>query len=150
MFTAVDGLEGVTIIAVPALPVPKDHEPEPVAAILTASVSKQSRAPGSTPAFGLALTETFPVGFELQPVAEDVKVKLTEPAEIAVTSPVFVTVAFDPSELAHVPPVVGESCVVVPTQTELEPVIDTVGFALTLIVELAVPVQPRLFVTVTV
>lgn len=150
MLTVVVGLEGLTIVTVPALPAPKVQVPEPVAPMVTASVSKQSKVPGSTPALGLALIVTLPVGFDAQPVEDDVNVKLAVPANKAVTKPALVTLALEPSELVQVPPVAGESCVVLPTQTELEPVILTVGLALTLIVELAVPVQPTLLVTVTV
>lgn len=39
---------------------------------------------------------------------------------------------------------------VLPTQIEFDPVMLTVGLAFTLMVELAVPVQPTLLVTVTV
>ena len=138
------------MVAVPALPAPTDQVPVPVAAMVTASVSKQSKEPGSTPALGVAFMVTLPVGLDTQPVADDVKVKLTVPADKAVTKPALVTLALEPSELVQVPPVAGESCVVLPTQTEFEPVMLTVGLAFTLMVELAVPVQPTLLVTVTV
>lgn len=138
------------MVAVPALPAPTVQVPEPVAPMVTASDSKQSNEPGSTPALGVALMVTLPVGLETQPVDDEVKVKLTVPEDKAVTSPELVTVALEPSELVQVPPVVGESCVVAPTQTEFDPVMLTVGLAFTLMVELAVPVQPTLLVTVTV
>lgn len=150
MFTVEVGLVGLTMLTVPALPAPKVQVPVPEAPMLTVPVSKQSKALGSGPALGLAFTVTLPVGLDTQPVAVEVKVKLTVPAISAVTKPVLVTVAFDPSELSHVPPEEGDNWVVEPTHTEVDPVMLTVGLAFTLMVELAEPVHPKLLVTVTV
>jgi hypothetical protein len=53
------------------------------------------------------------------PVAVSVKVKVTVPTAIPVTTPSSVTVANKLSLLDHVPPVEGVSVMVDPTQTEL-------------------------------
>ena len=54
------------------------------------------------------------------------------PPDIPVTTPALVTVATTGLLLTHVPPVVGDNCVVAFTQIELEPVIETVGKAFTI------------------
>ena len=54
---------------------------------------------------------------ELQPVDVCVNVKVVEPAATPVIIPAFVTVAIEVLLLNHVPPVVGESVAVLPTQT---------------------------------
>jgi hypothetical protein len=53
----------------------------------------------------------------LQPVAVDVKVNVALPAATPVTTPELLTVAFVASLLNQVPPEVGESVIVLPTQT---------------------------------
>lgn len=60
-----------------------------------------------------------------------VNVKVAEPPARAVTKPPFVTEATPGLLLTHVPPDVGESMVVAPTQMLLEPVILTTGLGLT-------------------
>ena len=76
---------------------------------------------------GNAVTETAPVGAEVQPVDVSVKVKVALPAETPVTTPAFVTVATPGALLAQVPPVVGDSVVVKPTQMLLAPKMLTTG-----------------------
>jgi hypothetical protein len=90
----------------------------------------------------MGLTVTAEVGSETQPVTEWVKVKVAVPAETAVTTPAFVTVATAGLLLTQVPPVPGESVVVAPTQMLLEPVMLTTGLAFTVIVEVGRDVQP--------
>lgn len=91
------------------------------------------------------------VGFDTQPVAVFVNVKVAVPAAIPVTNPAFVTVAIAELLLIHVPPVVGESVVVEPTQTDDAPVILTEGLALMVIVAVGFDTQPVLvFVKVNV
>lgn len=80
---------------------------------------------------GAAFTVTGEVGTDAQPVSELVKIKVTEPADTPVTTPALVTVAMAGLLLAHVPPVVGDSVVVDPTQILVAPVILAVGRALT-------------------
>ena len=46
------------------------------------------------------------------------KVNVTLPAATPVTNPALVTVAFVASLLVQVPPVVGDSVIVLPTQTD--------------------------------
>lgn len=89
---------------------------------------------------GLFFMVTGFVGSELQPVAVSVKTKVTEPTAIPVTNPELLTVAIEALLLAHVPPVVGDNCVVKPAQISSAPEIETVGLAVTVIVN--VLVQP--------
>lgn len=91
---------------------------------------------------GVLLTVTGAVGIDTQPVAVLVKVKVAEPAVTAVTTPSLVTVATAGSLLIQVPPVVGDKPVVAPIQMLLEPVIETVGKALTVTGEVAADSQP--------
>jgi hypothetical protein len=83
------------------------------------------------PTVGNALTVTADVGAEAPPVIELVKVKVTVPADMPVTTPAFVTVATVGSLLVQVPPVVGDKAEVEPTQMVLDPVMLTTGGALT-------------------
>lgn len=59
--------------------------------------------------------------------------KVTDPAETPVTTPALVTVAIVASLLNHVPPVVGLSAMLAPTQRDEEGAL-TAGGVLTLIV----------------
>ena len=70
------------------------------------------------------------------------KVNVTFPATTPVTNPALVTVAFVASLLVQVPPVVGDSVIVLPTQTD-DPAL-TAGKALT--VTVAVAEHPELLV----
>ena len=70
------------------------------------------------------------------------KVKVTLPAVTPVTNPASLTVAFVASLLIQVPPVVGDSVIVLPTQTD-DPAL-TAGSALT--VTVAVAEHPELLV----
>ena len=92
---------------------------------------------------------TVAVGLDVQPVEVWVNVNVTVPAETPVIRPALVMVALEILLLVHVPPVVGDTLVVLPTQTSVGPVTETTGLALTLIVAEAVAVHARLFVTVT-
>ena len=84
----------------------------------------------------------------LQPVVELVKLKSTLPVETPVTIPALVTVAILLLLLDHVPPVVGDKVIVLPTQTD-DPALTT-GKALTVTAEV-VALQPVvLFVKVNV
>lgn len=71
-------------------------------------------------------------GFEAQP-SKLVKIKLALPAKIPVTNPLLDTLATFALLLVQVPPVLGDNVVVLPTQMELLPVIDTIGIAFTVI-----------------
>ena len=66
-----------------------------------------------------------------QSVVVFVKVKVAVPFDNPLTSPALVTLATVGLLLTHVPPVVGDNCVVAYTQIEFEPVIETVGNAFT-------------------
>lgn len=78
---------------------------------------------------GKAFTVTFEIVLE-QPVAVTVYVKLTVPGLTPVTTPVAdTTVAVPVALLVHVPKVLGERFIVLPTQTDEEAV--TVGFGFT-------------------
>ena len=77
---------------------------------------------------------------EQPPVAVNMNVAV--PALTALTSPVLLTVATAPFVLAHVPPVVGDSCVVAPIQIKLAPVMFTVGLLITVIGDVGAEVQP--------
>lgn len=80
---------------------------------------------------GNAFTVTVPVGADTHPVMALVNAKVTVPAEMPVTTPLFVTVAMEGSLLVQLPPDVGDKAVVNPTQMLLEPVMLTTGKALT-------------------
>jgi hypothetical protein len=69
----------------------------------------------------------------LQPVVELLKLKSTLPVETPVTIPALVTVALLLLLLDHVPPVVGDKVIVLPTQTEGPALTD--GKALTVTAE---------------
>jgi hypothetical protein len=91
---------------------------------------------------GFALTVTALVGFEAQPVDVLVKVNVALPAATPVTTPALVTVAIAVLLLTHVPPVVGESVVVVPTHIVVAPVMLTVGLAIMVTADVAFDTQP--------
>ena len=78
-------------------------------------------------AAGAVFIVTDAVAGEMQPVVVLVKVKVADPPETPDTKPAFVTVATALLLLAQVPPVVGESVVVAPTQIEFDPVMLTTG-----------------------
>ena len=99
---------------------------------------------------GVAFTVTGGVAAERQPLPALVKEKVTDPAATPVTKPALVTVALVGSLLSQVPPEVGATPVVSPTQILLVPVSDTVVAVTTATVAVAVAVQPPASVTVTV
>lgn len=73
-----------------------------------------------------------------------VKVKVTEPPPIPVTTPALVTVATAGLLLTQVPPVVGDKVVVEPTQILSSPVMLTLGKALMLTAGVGAETQPVL------
>lgn len=91
---------------------------------------------------GNAFTVTGEVAAETQPVVVFVKVNVEVPAETAVTTPAFVTVATAGSLLTQVPPEVGESMVVAPTQMLLAPVMLTTGEPFTVTAEVTADWHP--------
>ena len=84
----------------------------------------------------------------LQPVVELIKLKFTLPVETPVTIPALVTVALLLLLLDHVPPVVGDKVIVLPTQTEGPEL--TTGKALTVTAEVVALQLVVLFVKVNV
>jgi hypothetical protein len=76
---------------------------------------------------GRAITVTALVASDAHKVVLFVKIKVAVPALTPVTTPAFVTVAIAVLLLVHVPPVVGDNCVVEPAHIVVEPVIVTVG-----------------------
>jgi len=84
---------------------------------------------------GFAFTVTDEVVL-LHPVLVSVKVNVTLPAATPVTTPAFVTVATAVLLLTHVPPVVGDKVIVLPTHIVEEGVV-TVGKSLTVMVPVA-------------
>lgn len=91
---------------------------------------------------GKAFTVTAEVAAETQPVAVLVNVNVAVPTAIAVTTPSLATVATPGSLLTQVPPVVGDSVVVLFTQILLAPVILTTGKAFTVTAAVATEIQP--------
>lgn len=112
------------------------HVPPEAGVTLAVELSHTLVAPPST---GNASTRTDEVVAE-HPLVLLVKVKVTEPDAIPVTTPPLVTVAILVLLDDHVPPDVGDNVVFSPTQISLLPVILTVGTALT--VKLIVLEQP--------
>jgi hypothetical protein len=96
---------------------------------------------------GRSLTLVVPV-VALQPVAVSVKVKVTGPAEIPVTTPELVTEAITGLLLTHVPPVVGDRTAVLFTQTADIPVTAGGTPTVTAVVVLVHPVDVRVNVKV--
>ena len=88
--------------------------------------------PPLTTEVGLGFTVTDEVVL-LQPEAVSVKVKVTLPLAMPVTTPVLVTVALVSSLLLQVPPLVGEMVMVLPTHTDESGVL-TIGKGLTVTV----------------
>jgi hypothetical protein len=82
---------------------------------------------------GNALMVTVWLGLEIHPVLDFVKVKVALPAPIAVTNPVFDTLAIEELLLDQVPPLEGESCVVLPAHIVCAPSMVATGFALIVI-----------------
>jgi hypothetical protein len=93
---------------------------------------------------------TAGVGLEGHPVAVLVNLNVTLPADTPVTTPAFVTVAIAVLLLVHVPPVVGDKVVVVPTQILELPVIEAVGFALMVTAGVLFDTHPAVLVKVNV
>lgn len=73
------------------------------------------------------------VGLEVHPLEVCVKVKVTLPEAIPVTTPVLVTVAMVAFDEDQVPPVEGDNVVVLPVQMVVGPVTDTTGRPFTVI-----------------
>lgn len=88
---------------------------------------------------GGVVTDKFSVGSLEQLFAALVKVKLAVPVLTPVTNPALVTVAIVTSELVHVPPVAGESCVVESLQITVDPTKSTPGLGDTVISILSSP-----------
>ena len=91
---------------------------------------------------GFEFTVMFEEGSDEQDELSSVNVKLAVPAPTPVTIPALVTVATEVLLLTQVPPVEGESVVVVPTQIAGEPVILATGFATTVIALVAFEMHP--------
>jgi len=92
---------------------------------------------------GVGFTVTAVVGIETHPEAS-VNVNVAVPAETAVTTPAFVTVATEALLLAQVPPVDGDKPVVAPIQILLGPVTLTIGVEVTVTVPVATETHPVL------
>ena len=76
----------------------------------------------------------------LQPVDDCVKVNMTEPLEIPVTTPAFVTVAIELSLLVQVPPVTGDKTNVLPVHKDAGAI--TTGNGLIVTAEAEVLIHP--------
>lgn len=76
---------------------------------------------------GLTLNDTAGDGNEIHPVDVDVKVKVADPAETPVASPLLAIVATAALLLTQLPPEVGDKVVVAPTQREEAPVMEATG-----------------------
>lgn len=96
---------------------------------------------------GLAFTATEAVVF-VQPVAVSVNVKVTVPAPTPVTTPLFITVAMELLLLAHVPPVVGDNVILLPTHTAAGALTTGLAFTVTEEVVLLHPVDVSVKVNV--
>lgn len=99
---------------------------------------------------GMASTVTGSVEADTHPLDELVKLNTAVPAATPVTRPALVTVAKVGSLLAQVPPEVGETLVISPTQISLDPVRLTVGAVTITMDEVAEVVHPSALLTVTV
>ena len=98
---------------------------------------------------GLLLTIIGVDAKEEHPVEVWVKVNVAAPPDTPVTLPAFVIVAAAGLLLDHVPPVFGSKEVVLPMHMLVVPAKFIAGLIFTPMVVKAVPVHPRLFVTVT-
>lgn len=87
---------------------------------------------------------------EIHPVVVLVKINLAVPAETPVIKPALLMVATAISVLCHVPPVVGEILVVLPTQILLGPFKTVIGFGATVITPEFAEVQPSVDVNLNV
>lgn len=89
------------------------------------------------------------MGLDVHPVDDCVKIKVAVPLAIPVTRPLLFTIATEGLELAHIPPVEGDNVEVLPIQILDEPVIETVGLGVAVILAEATAEQPLRLVTVT-
>ena len=96
-----------------------------------------------TETVGLPLIVMAADGLDAQPVAELVKVKVTEPAAMAVTTPELLIVATLVLLEDQVPPLDGDIDVVEPAQMGFAPVMETVGLGLTVIKDPAEVAAPQ-------
>ena len=83
------------------------------------------------------------VGTEEQLPEVSVNVKLAEPAEIPVTTPLLLMVATETLLLLHVPPVEGKNVVVVPIQISGSPDKNTFGLPFTVNGEVGFDTHPE-------
>jgi len=120
------------------------HVP-PVEGLSVVVVPLQIAVPPVTLATGSALTVIKPVEFETQLVELRVKIKVAVPGAIPVTTPALVTVAMLLLLDTQVPPFVGDRVVERPRQTEVAPVILTIGFSFTITLLVAFEMQPLEF-----
>lgn len=117
----------------------------PVVGLKVVVVPLHIEVPPVTLGTGSALTVIKPVAFEIQLVAFNVYTKVAVPGAIPVTTPELVTVATLVLLETHVPPVVGEIVVEKPRQTEVAPVILTIGFSFTIILFVASELHPVVY-----
>lgn len=117
----------------------------PVDGLNVVVVPLQIAVPPVTLATGSALTVIKPVEFETQLVEFRVKINVAVPGAIPVTTPALVTVAILLLLDTQVPPLVGDSVVDRPRQTEVAPVILTMGFSFTITLLVALETQPLEF-----
>ena len=96
---------------------------------------------------GRAVTVTAVVVLAQFGAVELVKVKVALPAATPVTTPALVTVALVVSLLAHIPPMVGDKVMVLPTHTDEEGVLTTGNGLIIMAPDTAlVTVQPAVLV----
>ncbi len=105
-------------------------------------VPSQIAVPPVTFATGSAFTVIKPVALDTQLVALSVNTNVAVPGAIPVTTPELVTVAILLLLDTQVPPLVGDKVVDKPRQTEVAPVILTIGFSLTITLFVAFETQP--------
>jgi hypothetical protein len=122
------------------------HVPPVVGDNVIVLSTQTAAGPEST---GNARTVTAEVVF-VQPVEANVNVKVGDPGATPVTTPSLVTVANALLLLVHVPPVVGDNVIVLPTQTAAGAATTGRGFTVTAVVVLLQPVDVRVYVNVTV
>lgn len=114
----------------------------PVVGLNVVVVPLHMDVPPVTLGTGSALTVINPVALEIQLVALSVYTKVAVPGAIPVTTPELVTVATFVLLDTQVPPVVGDIVVEKPRQTDVAPVILTIGFSFTMILFVASELQP--------